>query len=84
MGSPEGEKERDSDEGPQHEVTVENGFAVGKSAVTRAEFAEFVKETGHKTDGGCIIRNSGERFRWDSVGKAKRIGLAVMIRGGRT
>lgn len=32
----------------------------------------------------CLIRNSGERFRWDSVGKAKRIGLAVMIRGGRT
>ncbi len=37
MGSPDGEPERDSDEGPQREVTVP-GFFLGKFAVTQAQW----------------------------------------------
>jgi formylglycine-generating enzyme required for sulfatase activity/lysophospholipase L1-like esterase len=53
MGSPAGEKNRSDDEGPQHEVTIGKAFAVGRFAVTRGEFAAFVRDTGHKTEGGC-------------------------------
>jgi formylglycine-generating enzyme len=41
-------EDRDSnDEHPQHSVTFEKPFALGKYPVTRGEFAVFVKETGH-------------------------------------
>jgi formylglycine-generating enzyme required for sulfatase activity len=54
MGSPASEEGRfGSLEGPQHEVTIGKPFAVGRFAVTRGEFATFVNETKHKTDGGC-------------------------------
>ena len=52
MGSPDSEPERDSNE-DQVSVSIAKPFAVGKFAVTRGEFAAFVEETGHKTDGGC-------------------------------
>jgi formylglycine-generating enzyme required for sulfatase activity len=56
MGSPEGEKEREpftkGSEG-QLPVTIPRLFAVGRFAVTRGEFAAFVKATGHKAEGGC-------------------------------
>jgi formylglycine-generating enzyme required for sulfatase activity len=38
MGSPEGEKGHDENEGPQHEVTIAKPFAVGKTEVTFAEW----------------------------------------------
>jgi formylglycine-generating enzyme required for sulfatase activity len=38
MGSPESEKGRGSDEGPQHEVTIAKAFAVGKFTVTFTEW----------------------------------------------
>jgi formylglycine-generating enzyme required for sulfatase activity len=38
MGSPNGEKDRLPDEGPQHEVTIAKPFAVGKTEVTFAEW----------------------------------------------
>ncbi|BAE50517.1 formylglycine-generating enzyme family protein [Paramagnetospirillum magneticum] len=38
MGSPEGEKERQSYEGPQHRVTIGTAFALGKAEVTQAEW----------------------------------------------
>ena len=53
MGSPESEPERVSFESPQHEVTIGKPFAVGRFAVTRGEFATFVKEAEHNTNGGC-------------------------------
>ncbi|WP_035140242.1 bifunctional serine/threonine-protein kinase/formylglycine-generating enzyme family protein [Fischerella sp. PCC 9605] len=37
MGSPAGEAQRDSDEGPQHQVTVP-GFFMGKYEVTQAQY----------------------------------------------
>ena len=61
MGSPDSEPQRDSDE-VQVPVSIAKSFAVGKFAVTRGEFAGFVEETGHKTDGGCYIW-SGEEWK---------------------
>ncbi len=49
MGADGGE----SDENPPHRVTIAKAFAVGKFSVTRGEFAVFVNETGHQTEGGC-------------------------------
>jgi formylglycine-generating enzyme required for sulfatase activity len=53
MGSPESEPEHVGFESPQHEVTIGKPFAVGRFAVTRGEFATFVKEAEHNTAGGC-------------------------------
>jgi formylglycine-generating enzyme required for sulfatase activity len=61
MGSPAEEDGRDNDEGPVHKVSIQRPFAVGKYSVTRGEFAAFVRETGHKTDGGC---NSWDGKAW--------------------
>ena len=47
MGSPASEVDRDSDEGPQHRVTLARPFAVGKFAVTFDEWDACV------ADGGC-------------------------------
>ena len=47
MGSPASEKDRDSDEGPQHRVTIPKPFAVGKFEVTFEEWDACV------TGGGC-------------------------------
>ena len=58
MGSPEGEKGRDDDEGPQRQVTIPKPFAVGKYEVTVGQYAEFVRETKHKT-GNCYYPQDG-------------------------
>ena len=50
MGSPEGEKGRFDNEGPQHRVSIPKPFAVGKYEVTVGQYAEFVRETKHKTE----------------------------------
>ena len=51
MGSPEGEQGRSKDEGPQHKVHIPRALAIGRTEVTRAQFARFVADSGHKTDG---------------------------------
>ncbi len=48
MGSPEEERGRDDDEGPQHQVTILKPFALGKYEVTVGQYAEFVRETRHR------------------------------------
>ncbi|MGA2401954.1 MAG: SUMF1/EgtB/PvdO family nonheme iron enzyme [Syntrophobacteraceae bacterium] len=56
MGSPKSEKDRSEDEGPVHEVCVD-GFWMGKTAVTNAQFRQFQKEhdsrdyAGHSLNG---------------------------------
>lgn len=47
MGSPGGEKDRDADEGPQRRVTI-RPFALGRDAVTVAEFRGFARATGRE------------------------------------
>ena len=54
MGSPEGERGRYDDEGPQHRVTISKPFAVSKHEVTVGQYAEFVRETKHRT-GNCRL-----------------------------
>jgi formylglycine-generating enzyme required for sulfatase activity len=53
MGSPAGEEGRFDAEGPQHEVTIGKPFAVGRFAVTRGEYAVFVRETSHAVSDKC-------------------------------
>jgi formylglycine-generating enzyme required for sulfatase activity len=60
MGSPETERGRSNEEGPQHPVTIANALAIGKFSITRGEFAAFVRETGHRTDGGCGVLSGSE------------------------
>jgi formylglycine-generating enzyme required for sulfatase activity len=60
MGSPAGEEGRLDDEGPQHEATISKSFAVGRFTITRGEFATFVSETNHRTDGGCYTWTGSE------------------------
>src|SRR6266849_2116944 len=44
MGTPAGEPERDSGEGPQHRVTIAAPFAVGRFAITGDEWNACVAE----------------------------------------
>ena len=47
---------------PQHRVTVDRMFALGKYHVTRGEFATFAGETGHVVQSGCTTL---PRYRGD-------------------
>ena len=57
MGSPADEVGRYNPEGPQHQVTISQPFAVGTYEVTRGQFKVFVDATGH--DAGSAWRNPG-------------------------
>jgi formylglycine-generating enzyme required for sulfatase activity len=59
MGSPENEKDRDNDEGPQHVVTIGRPFAVGKWHMTRDQFAVFARETSFADHSKCSWSNPG-------------------------
>jgi formylglycine-generating enzyme required for sulfatase activity len=73
MGSPESEPERDwnkDTESPQHEVTVGAAFAVGRFAVTRREYATFVRETNLVLGDKCWVF---EGDKWEvRVGRSFR------------
>ncbi|MDA0746222.1 MAG: SUMF1/EgtB/PvdO family nonheme iron enzyme [bacterium] len=45
MGSPEDEEGRDSIEGPQHEVTISQGFYLGKYEVTQGQWQAVMRTT---------------------------------------
>jgi formylglycine-generating enzyme required for sulfatase activity len=71
IGSPRDEPERQGDREDQVKVTFAKPFAVGRFAVTRAEFGAFANATAHKSDGGCHV--------WSTAGADGRTGL-----GGRS
>jgi len=50
MGSPPGEEDRDSNEGPRFRVSFERGFALSRTEVTVGQFRRFVEATGYVTD----------------------------------
>ena len=54
MGSPDSEKDRERNEGPQHRVRIDSPFAVGKYEVTLDQFRAFVSETGHTSEYTCF------------------------------
>jgi Sulfatase-modifying factor enzyme 1 len=58
VGSAEGV----ADESPQHNVSLAS-FAMGKYDVTRAEYAAFVRETGHPNGDGC----GSDGFEWKKL-----------------
>jgi formylglycine-generating enzyme required for sulfatase activity len=70
MGSPEDENEHESDESPQHRVTIKQPFAVGKFEVTFAEWDACVSEGGckrkPKTDWGRG-RQPVMNVSWDDI-----------------
>ncbi len=49
MGSPSGEVGRGPDE-EQHQVTIAEDFWIGRTPVTRGQFARFVQESGYRTE----------------------------------
>jgi formylglycine-generating enzyme required for sulfatase activity len=53
MGSPAEEEGSQHNEAPQRQVTIGYAFAAGRSAVTRAEYDAFVKETGYALGPSC-------------------------------
>ena len=55
MGSPKDERERSDNEGPQRKVRIARPFAVGRFAVTRAQFEVFVRESGHAAGDSCSV-----------------------------
>lgn len=58
MGSPDNEIGRGPDEGPVHRVTL-NSFAMGKTEVTRGQYAAFVNETKHDAGTCWAVNESG-------------------------
>jgi hypothetical protein len=81
MGSPPNELQRDSDEGPQRKVNIGRAFALGRTEVSKREFATFVAATQYQTDAergrGCWGRkNNGvwealAHLSWRSPGFAQ-------------
>jgi len=66
MGSPQGEALRSDNEGPQHDVTLAQLFAVGVTEVTRIQFAAFINATGHDMGERCFMyddRGRGHKQR---------------------
>ena len=59
MGSPEREPERYAQEGPQHRVTIDRPFALGKLKVTREQFEAFVRETNYSIADRCYTLENG-------------------------
>ena len=47
-----------ADEAPQHRVKL-RAFAMGEYDVTRAQYGQFVRESGYQTAGGCSWENPG-------------------------
>lgn len=69
MGSPSYEAGRFDNEGSVHRVNI-SAFAVGKTEITRGQFAEFVSETSYNTgdkcwtiEGGKVEERSGRSWR---------------------
>ena len=67
MGSPSNEKDRYSDEGPQHDVTITKPFYLGKYEVTVGQYAAFLRATGKETgvdwsDSDCPLTRSGGNY----------------------
>ena len=76
MGSPAGEAERGSNEGPQHWVSV-GAFELGRDEVTLGQFRAFVTASGYRTEAeqgdGCLGWKDGswtkeKAFSWRNVG----------------
>lgn len=70
MGSPDTEEGRYDNEGPQHPVTLAEGFAAGRYPVTRGEYAVFAVETSRAVAGGCWHRDVGQGSNVEDASKS--------------
>lgn len=59
MGSPASEDGRSDDEGPVHSVKI-SSYAIGKTEITRGQFAEFVKKSRYRTGDKCWTLEKGK------------------------
>ena len=67
MGSPSDEQDRDPDEGPQHQVTLTQGFYMGKYEVTVGQYATFLEATSDESgvdwnDHDCPLARDDGRY----------------------
>ncbi|MDR6935463.1 SUMF1/EgtB/PvdO family nonheme iron enzyme [Luteibacter sp. 3190] len=70
MGSPDGEAGHDANEAPAHEVTIDKGFAMARSAISIGQFRDFVRSTGYVPEsqskgGGSIYDEQSGGLRDD-------------------
>jgi len=74
MGSPEGEKGRDDDEGPQRSVTI-RGFYLGKVEVTQEQYERAMGKNPSALKGS---QRPVERVPWhDARGYCERVGMRL-------
>jgi len=66
MGSPDSEPGRNSLEGPQHEVTLTEGFYLGKYELTQGQWRS-VMGTGPWAGRGGKVQNSPEYISWEDM-----------------
>jgi len=67
MGSSSDEQDRDPDEGPQHQVTLTQGFYMGKYEVTVGQYVAFLEATGEESgvdwnDHDCPLSRDDGRY----------------------
>jgi sulfatase modifying factor 1 len=65
MGTDRRDIEPDGREGPAHEITIAQPFAMGVYDVTRDEYQIFTKTTGRATPKGCNVVDSEGRWITD-------------------
>ena len=60
MGSPSYEAGRQENEGPTHPVAINRSFALGKTHITRGQFAAFVSASGYDVGSKCYSFDGGK------------------------
>jgi formylglycine-generating enzyme required for sulfatase activity len=60
MGSPKDEPGHWDAEAPQHKVTIAKPFAISRHAITRGQFAAFVKATRREMEGGVYVETASD------------------------
>ena len=72
MGAGDNEDGRNDNETPQHEVTLDKGFAMARTDVTVGQFREFVKASGYQPDsqrmGGASVYDERSGAMRDDTG----------------
>jgi formylglycine-generating enzyme required for sulfatase activity len=72
MGAPNDEGGHSDAETPQHRVTIRQGFAMARSAITVGQFREFVKASGYQPDslrlGGASVYDTRSGAMRDDSG----------------
>ena len=67
MGSPESEKNRSDDEGPQHQVTFSKPFYIGRFEVTQAQWQSVMENNPSKFNGDGNL--PVESVEWEDIHK---------------